>query len=59
MVEVCLMWHSVLCHNGFLCLKGNTAELQWLEHLWNHMFEIGVVRYENMFETGVVQDNEC
>ena len=25
-------------------------ELQWLEHLWNH---------ENMFETGVVQANEC
>ena len=28
----------------------NTAELQWLEHLWNH---------ENMFEIGVVQANEC
>ena len=26
------------------------AELQWLEHLWNH---------ENMFETGVVRTNEC
>ena len=25
------------------------AELQWLEHLWNH---------ENMFETGVVQAKE-
>ena len=25
------------------------AELQWLEHLWNH---------ENMFETGVVQADE-
>ena len=24
---------------------GNTAKLQWLEHLWNH---------ENIFETGVV-----
>ena len=27
-----------------------TVELQWLEHIWNH---------ENMFETGVVQANEC
>ena len=27
-----------------------TVELQWLEHHWNHV---------NMFETGVVQDNEC
>ena len=27
-----------------------TAELQWLEHLWDH---------ENMFETGVVRANEC
>ena len=27
-----------------------TAELQWLEHLWNP---------ENMFETGAVQANEC
>ena len=27
-----------------------TVELQWLEHLWD---------YENMFETGVVQANEC
>ena len=27
-----------------------TVTLQWLEHLWNH---------ENMFETGVVQANEC
>ena len=27
-----------------------TTELQWLEHLWNH---------EKMFETGVVQANEC
>ena len=27
-----------------------TAELQRLEHIWNH---------ENMFETGVVQANEC
>ena len=26
------------------------VELQWLQHLWNH---------ENMFETGVVRDNEC
>ena len=25
-------------------------ELEWLEHVWNH---------ENMFETGVVQANEC
>ena len=28
----------------------NTVELRWLEHLWNH---------ENIFETGVVQANEC
>ena len=27
-----------------------TAQLQWLEHRWNH---------ENMFETGVVRANEC
>ena len=27
-----------------------TVELQWLEYLWNR---------ENMFETGVVQANEC
>ena len=26
------------------------AELQWLEHLWNH---------EKMFETEVVRANEC
>ena len=32
---------SILTSNS-----GHTAELQWLEHLWNHenMFEIGVVR---------------
>ena len=28
----------------------NTVELQWLKHLRNH---------ESMFETGVVQANEC
>ena len=28
----------------------STAELQWLEHFWNH---------ENMFETGAVRANEC
>ena len=28
----------------------HTAELQWLEHLGNH---------ENMFETRLVQANEC
>ena len=28
----------------------NTVELKWLEHLWNQ---------ENMFETGIVRDNEC
>ena len=28
----------------------STVELQWLEHLWD---------YENMFEAGVVQANEC
>ena len=28
----------------------NTAELQWLEHIWDH---------ENLFETGVVRANEC
>ena len=28
----------------------NTVELQWPKHLWSH---------ENMFETGVVQANEC
>ena len=27
----------------------DTAELQWLEHLWDH---------ENMFKTGVVRANE-
>ena len=27
-----------------------TVELQWPEHLWNHV---------NMFETGVVQADEC
>ena len=31
-------------------LYGDTVELQWLEHLWNH---------ENMFERGVVRANEC
>ena len=30
-------------------LKSYTVELQWLEHLWDH---------ENMFEAGVVRDNE-
>ena len=30
-------------------LNGNTVELRWLEHLWDH---------ENMFETGVVRANE-
>ena len=34
----------------FRCLEPHTAELQWLEHLWNH---------ENMFERGVVRANEC
>ena len=29
---------------------GNIVELNWLKHLWNH---------KNMFETGVVQANEC
>ena len=29
---------------------GYTVEFQWLKHLWNH---------ENMFQTGVVQANEC
>ena len=33
---------TILLHTG-------TAELQWLEHLWNH---------ENMFETGVVRVND-
>ena len=28
---------------------GDTVELQWLKHVWNH---------ENMFETGVVRANE-
>ena len=28
----------------------NVVKLQWLEHLWG---------LENMFETGVVQANEC
>ena len=27
-----------------------TVQLQWLEHLWNHV---------NMFETGVVRADEC
>ena len=27
-----------------------TVELQWLEHLWNHV---------NMFEIGVVRAKEC
>ena len=31
-------------------LEVSTAELQWLEHLWNN---------ENMFEIGVIQANEC
>ena len=31
-------------------LFSHTVELQWLEHLWNH---------GNMFETWVVQANEC
>ena len=30
--------------------KPYTAELQWLEHLWDQ---------ENMFETGVVRASEC
>ena len=37
------LWHQVL-----FAVEGNTAELQWLEHLWDH---------EN-FETGVVLANE-
>ena len=33
------------------CLHiSTTVELRWLEHFRNH---------ENMFETGVVRDNEC
>ena len=30
-------------------IVGNTVELQWLEHLWNH----------EMFETEVVGAKEC
>ena len=30
--------------------KHFTVELQWLKHLWDH---------KNMFETGIVQANEC
>ena len=37
LVSLCRMWSG-------------TAELQWLEHLWNH---------EKMFEIGVVRANEC
>ena len=33
-----------------LCMHVHTVELQWLENIWNH---------ENIFETGVVQANEC
>ena len=29
---------------------GTAVEPRWLEHLWNH---------EKMFETGLVQANEC
>ena len=36
-------------HKDAGVFKGNTVELQWFEHLWNH---------ENMFETGVVRANE-
>ena len=41
------MMMGSLCNAGFVKLYkvGFTAELLWLEHLWNH---------ENMFETGVV-----
>ena len=31
-------------------MQTTTAELQWLEHLWND---------ENKFETGVFRANEC
>ena len=31
-------------------LMGNTVELQWLEHLWNH---------ENKFETWIIRAKEC
>ena len=39
-----------LCPRTFTFAHAATVELQWLEHLWNH---------ENIFETGVVQANEC
>ena len=42
------MIRSVKC--GLCEMILNTAERQWLEHLGN---------YENMFETGIVQANEC
>ena len=48
---------TILCQNfhGVVKLSAcqaclNTAELQWFEHIWDH---------ENMFETGVVQANQC
>ena len=39
-----------LKQSSFVIQGVYTVELQWLEHLYNH---------ENMFETGVVRDNQC
>ena len=43
------MWPDQVSNPAPLSLKSD-VELQWLEHLRNH---------ENMFETKVVQANEC
>ena len=41
--------HFYLPSQWWTTLEGNTVELQWLQHLWDH---------GNMFETGVVRANE-
>ena len=47
-IELCVTRQDYI--HVFAYAVTNTAEVQWLEHLWNH---------ENMFEAGVVRANEC
>ena len=49
--KICFKCHDTLYEQKvMLFCRKYIVELQWLEHLWDH---------ENMFETGVVQANEC
>ena len=43
-------WHYLEPKVKYSSHCQTTVELQWLEHLWNHV---------NMFETGLVRAKEC